>query len=288
MMSPTTSPSQTAARAPGFTAIIPYRRYAEITLTQLITALRSIAPGSVMGDWAGPFTAPPTDALGTGMLSIDGVSLTLLNVDRAMPPEFFVSDPIPNQLLPNAPEKLRDHRAHVAVMKAGKPVGRAASIATARAVTLLTWAVAVVVQAEAFKWDDANNVVPVSELQRLAPMLRSAGGRAVPVWVRFLAGRTHGQQKIMAGTYGLWAFDLPEIEYAPTDLPIRYLTPHTYMVSDFLLRSTNPIGNGDTIDVDGESVFRVETLERGFFTKGPALRLSWLEASSRRLGRAKS
>jgi hypothetical protein len=100
----------------------------------------------------------------TGMLSIDGVSLTLLNVDRAMSPEFFASGPLPNQLLPNAPERLRDHQAHVSVLKAGKPVGRAASIATARAVTLLTWAVAVVTQAEAFKWEDANNVIPVSEL----------------------------------------------------------------------------------------------------------------------------
>jgi hypothetical protein len=108
----------------------------------------------------------------------------------------------------------------------------------------------------------------------------------VPVWVRFLAGRMHGQ--LMAGSYGLWAFDLPEIEYAPTDLPIHFLIPHTFMTSDFPLRSTDPINNGDTIDVDGENVFEVETLERGFFTKGRALRLSWLEASSRRFSRAKS
>ena len=62
----------------------------------------------------------------------------------------------------------------------------------------------------------------------------------------------------------------------------------TYMVSDFVLRLTQPIANGHTIDVDGENVFKVETLEHGYFTKSPALRLSWLSASLRHLGPAKS
>src|SRR5215831_11827596 len=76
MTSPVPSPSQAAARAPQFGATVVYGRYTEIKLTQLIQALRTIAPLSVMGDWSGPFAGPPTDALGTDLLSIDGVSLT--------------------------------------------------------------------------------------------------------------------------------------------------------------------------------------------------------------------
>jgi Domain of unknown function (DUF4261) len=282
MASPARAPSPATARVPQFSAVVVCGRYTEIKLTQLIAALRTIAPASVIGDWAGPFKTPPTDALGTDMLSVDGISLTLLNVNVPLPAAFFDPGPIPNQLMPDAAARLRNHQAHVLVMPAAKPVGRAAAIAAARAVTLLTWAVAVVAQAEAVKWADANNVVPVGLLQAYADKLLPAGGMAVPVWTRILAGRAHGQQKIMAGSYGLWAFGLPEIEYAPTDLPIQYLIPHAYMVCDMLLRSNRPVNNNETIDVDGENAFQVETLKQGFFVQGPALRLGWLRANTLR------
>jgi hypothetical protein len=282
MASSATSQPQTTALKPQYSATVICGRYTEIRLTQLIAALRTIAPSSVMGDWSEPFRAPPTDTLGTDVISIDGISLTLLNVDKPLPSPFFDTGPIPNHLMPSPLPQLRNHRAHVSVMPAGRPEGRVASIATARAVTLLTWAVAIVTQAEAFKWTDANNLAPVSLLQKCAAKLLPAGGMAVPVWARILAGRAHGQQKIIAGSYGLWVFGLPEIEYAPTDLSINYLVPHAYMVCDYLLRSDKAVGQNDTIDVDGENVFGVETLNHGFFGKTPALRLSWLKTSTLR------
>jgi hypothetical protein len=52
-------------------AVVICGRYAEITLTQLVAALRTIAPSSIIGDWPGPFKSPPTDALGVNMISID-------------------------------------------------------------------------------------------------------------------------------------------------------------------------------------------------------------------------
>jgi len=289
MASPASPPtrSQTADKAPLFGALVPYRQHTEIKLTQLIATLHGVAPSCVIGDWSGPFTTPPADKLGTGMLSIDGAALSLLNVNQPLPHQVFDVGRIPNALLPDPAERLRDHRAHVVVVKAGKPVGRAASIAAARAATLLSCAAAILTGAEAFKWEDANNFVPVSLLQLSASMLARADGLSVEAWVRVLAVRVEGG-KGMAGSYGLWAFGLPEIEFAPSELPIPYLMSRTHMVSDFLLRSTRPIANGHTIDVDGENVFKVETVERGFFTARPALRLSWLAASPRHLGPAKS
>jgi hypothetical protein len=76
MTSSATSQAQTAAREPQYGAIVICGRYTEIRLTQLIAALRTIAPSSVAGDWAGPFRTVPTDVLGTDMISIDGISLT--------------------------------------------------------------------------------------------------------------------------------------------------------------------------------------------------------------------
>lgn len=121
MTSSARSQSPADAREPQYSAIVICGRYTEIRLTQLFAALRSIAPSSVMGDWMGPFRAAPTDDLGTDMISIDGISLTLLNVDKALPPPFFDTGPIPNQLMPNPWQQLRNHRAHVSVMPAQRP-----------------------------------------------------------------------------------------------------------------------------------------------------------------------
>jgi Domain of unknown function (DUF4261) len=279
MTSSATSRPQTAAREPQYSSTVICGRYSEIRLTQLVAALRTIAPSSVMGDWLGPFRSPPTDALGTDMISVDGISLTLLNVDKALPPQFFDTGPIPNHLMPNPLRQLRNHQAHISVMPAQRPKDGPTAVATARAVTLLAWAVAVVTRAEAVHWTDSNNFAPVSLLQNCAPRLLPAGGIAVPLWIRILAGRAHGQMKIIAGSYGLWAFGLPEIEYAPTDLSIDYLVPHAYMVCDHIFRTDNALKHDDTIDVDGVNVFAIESLERGFFGPTRALRLSWFAAS---------
>jgi hypothetical protein len=279
MTSSATSRAQTELRQPQYDATVICGRYTEIRLTQLVAALRTIAPSSVIGDWMGPFRTPPTDDLGTDMISVDGISLTLLNVDKPLPPPFFDTGPIPNHLMPNPLRQLRNHRAHVSVMPAQRPENGDAALAIVRAVSILTWAVAVVTRAEAIKWTDSNNFAPVSLLQNCAPRLLPAGGLAVPVWIRIFAGRAHGERKVIVGTYGLWPFGLPEIEYAPTDLSVDYLIPHAYMMCDHIFRTLNALKDNDTIDVDGVNVFKIEALERGFFGPTRALRLSRAAAS---------
>lgn len=279
MTTSATSQSQTETRQPQYSATVICNRYTEIRLTRLIAALRTIAPSSVMGDWLGPFRTPPTDELGTGMISIDGISLTLLNVDMPLPPPFFDTGPIPNQLMPNPSQQLRNHRAHVVVLPTQLPQDGPTAVATSRAVSLLAFAVVEVTRADAIKWADSNNFVPLALLQSLVPRLSAADGTAVPIWIRFLAGRAHDQQKIIAGTYGLWAFGLPEIEYAPTDLPMPYLHGHAYSVCQHMFRSDYDVKHDDTIDADGKNVFKIEAIQHGFFGGAPALRLSWLAAS---------
>jgi hypothetical protein len=81
---------------------------------------------------------------------------------------------------------------------------------------------------------------------------------------------------------GLWAFGLPEIEYAPTNLPMHYLLPHAYSVCYHMFRSDYDVKGNDTIDADGKdgkNVFKIEAIPQGFFGKTPALRLSWLAPS---------
>jgi hypothetical protein len=274
---PPTGGAQRAERKPLFSSIVFCNQASDLTLTRLVEALHGIAPSSVLGDWSGPFKDPPVDTLGTGMLSIDGVSLSALAIAAPAPREEFERDLIPSRFPPDVTERLRNHRAHVIVVAPRKPVGRAASIATARAATLLTSAVAHVTGAEVFKWTDSRNVMPASLLQGGASALPPAGGNAVTAWVRlFIEQDPHG--KTVVGTYGLWAFGLPEIEYAPTDLPVGYLGPHAWGVCEYLLASDKPINNGENIAVEGGDLYRIETLERGRFVPLPTLRLTRLDA----------
>jgi uncharacterized protein DUF4261 len=274
---PPTGGAQGTERKPLFSSIVFCNRASDLTLTRLAAALHDIAPSSVLGDWSGPFKEPPADALGTGMLSIDGVSLSALAIAAPVPRQEFDRDLIPSRFPPDVAERLRNHRAHVMVVAPRKPVGRAASIATARAATLLTSAIARVTGAEVFKWADSRNVLPASLLRDGASALLPAGGKAVPAWVRlFIEQDSHG--KTVVGTYGLWAFGLPEIEYAPTDLPVGYLGPHAWGVCGYLLASDKPINNGENIAVEGGDPFRIETLERGRFVALPTLRLTRLDA----------
>ena len=214
------------------------------------------------------------------MLSIDGVPLVLMNGAVPLPPAILDPGYLPNAMYPDAANRLRDHQAHAVVLPARRAADRPEWVATARAVTLLTWAIAKVTQAEAFKWEDANNFATVSALEACGPQLLAADGMAIPIWVRILYGRAHGQQKLIAGSYGLWAFGLPEIEYAPTDYPLEYLITRAYAISWYLLTSNVSVKDGDTIGPsDGGESFRAERLEHGFFGPAVALRLSSLSAS---------
>jgi Domain of unknown function (DUF4261) len=275
MSSTAASESPAQPSTPQYSATLICGRYTEIKLTQLIAAFRTIAPSGVIGEGA----APQTDALGTDVISLDGIALTLLNVDRPLSPAFFNTGPIRNQLTSKLLQRLRNHRAHVSVAPAQVPQDGSTALATARAVTLLSSAAAVVTRAVAVKWTDSTNFVPVSLLQGSAPMLSSAGGNAAAVWIRILLGRTRGR-KMIAGSYGMWAFGLPEIEYAPTDLPLKYLVPHAWAVCDYILRSRVAVKHDDTIDVDRKNVFRIEAIEQGFFAKTRVLQLSWVGDSN--------
>ncbi len=60
----------------------------------------------------------------------------------------------------------------------------------------------------------------------------------------------------------------------PIDLGIDYLFPHAYAMSSYLLTSGKAVNDGDTIDLDGKTVFRTKRVERGYFTGLPTVELN--------------
>lgn len=266
----------TESRKPNFGTTIAYRQFTPVTPGQLYDALAMLAPNSRMGDWTAPFKARPTDDAGTDMLSVDGVPLTMINLDVPLPPKFFEQGRVPNYLIPNANAISEGCHAHATIMPASTPNSPWEACQLSRAVTLLGWACAHVVKANIFKWHAPNNLVPINVLKLYADRLLPFNGDAIPAWVRILAGRVSGQSSdrplIIAGTYGLWTFGRFDVEYAPTNLPMDYLIPHAYSVSKYLMR--NSIKDGDELAFDDVAKFRVGRKTKGFFHEDPVLMLT--------------
>ncbi len=263
---------------PAHGAIVVYPAYAEIKLTQLFDALLRLAPDAKLGDWAGPYKVRPSDDIGTNMLSIDGVRLSMLNADAALPPAFYDPGPCGNSFIPDAMRRLSANRAHVLVIPTAKPAGLLETVETARAVTLLTWAIVAVTKAPAFRWTDSLNVVPARVFDACASDLTPRGGLGIPIWIRILADlgpRGKDGTTIIVGTFGLWAFGLPEIEFEPINLPTDYVVPRAYAIIHYMLTSGKSLGDGETFQLEGADKFRITLQSKGTLVAAPALRLSW-------------
>lgn len=134
---------------PQLTAAIFCTSTPTLTLANLYDSVKSIAPSCTLGDWSGPLHSPLSDDRPLNMLSVDGVRLALLIMDNPLPADALQTGPCPNLLMLDAKQKLANHRAHMLVVPADRPMSREERIATARSVTLLAWAAALAAGAEA-------------------------------------------------------------------------------------------------------------------------------------------
>ncbi len=262
--SPAAQPTTDAPKA-AFEAVVVGRKYVDITLTKLIAAVKAIEPDAVVGDWTGPFTEPPSDALGIQVLSVNGIKMSVFSFDAGLPPNVFDCGPITNPLMPDAPARLRNNRAHAIVMPVIEHTTLAEAVATAREVTLVARAIGTLMQADAVHWIDGHNVVPIEPFNHFTQSIRDPKRLPVEAWVRFMCGTvtdpTTRRQGLVAGTYGLWAFGLPEIDHMPSALPFELLLGHAYSLSNYMLATGATISIGDVLEAgDGRVQFKVESI----------------------------
>jgi Domain of unknown function (DUF4261) len=273
-----TMPQSAEVRKPQFSAIISCPRHVDFKLNQLIAAVKAIAPTAIFGDWRGPFGTAPSDELGVSMISLDGFRMAILNIDAPLPAGVANPGPHPYWMMPDAPERLAKSQAHVVITKLSDPQSRQQALAQARATTLLACAVAGLTKADGIKWEDANNVMPPAALTMFSERLAQPNSVAVPIWIRSVFARgpdnSDGQATRIAGTIGLWAFGLPEIEFAGTPLPMNYLSAQIYAAAEYCLTSDATLKHGDTIGLDGQNTFSIQAAEPGLFEAKPVLRLA--------------
>jgi hypothetical protein len=267
------------ASRPQFTAVLFLKQSARLSFVQIRSELKRIAPQAELGDWSGPVTDPAVD-LGIEMLSLNGERMSVLVIDGPAPAAILQAGLFPNLLWPNAVKEAAEYKTHILVVAPEDSVDRGAALAKARAVTLLTRAIAGIVPAVGVEWVDGANLVKAEAFIAMTDKVGQPGANAVPYWVRVMFAKgspaPDGGQTLTGGTLGLRIFGLRELEYAPAPLDPGFIMQHAYTVSEYLLRSGKRLGDGESIGVDGQARFVVAHLDKGSFVPFPVACLSLL------------
>ncbi len=156
------------ASRPQFTAALLLEQPVQLSFDQIRSELKRIAPEAVLGDWNGPVT-DTTDETGIEMLSLNGEKISLLNADTPAPEAVLQPGPFLNPLWPDAATKAAHHKAHIVVIGLEDAADRKAALAKARAVTLLTAAIARLVPAIGVTWADGANLVKAGDFVGMIP-----------------------------------------------------------------------------------------------------------------------
>ena len=158
-------------------------------------------------------------------------------------------------------------------MRTAVPQTRAEAFALSRAVTLIARAVAEVAAGLAVKWEDADYIVPPSLIDEGLAKLAVPGGTAPNLWARLLVhpgpANPDGRATLVAGTVGMHAFGLRDIEYAPSPWPIQELLGHASAVADYLMQPGVVLRDGQTLGTPGQGGFHVRARPRGLFLSSP-------------------
>ncbi len=262
---------------PQFTAILLLEKLAKLSFNELQQELKRLAPDAVLGDWTGPVTDPAAD-LGIEMLSLNDEKLSVLVIDAPAPAAILQPGPFPNSLWPNAEKEAAHHNAHILVVGLENPVDQETKLAKARAVTLVTTAIARLVPAVGVEWSDSANLVRAAAFAEMTKNVGQPGANAVPFWVRIMLAKgdagPRGDPMLKVGTTGLRIFGFREIEYAATPFDPSFIVPHAYSIAEYLLTSGKRLADGETIDAEGGTRFSVSHADTGEFVSFPIVRLT--------------
>lgn len=260
-----------------FTTVLLLETPVKLSFSQVQAEVRRIAPQVILGDWNGPVADPEADP-GIEMLSLNGEKLSVLVVDTPAPPAILQSGPFPNPLWPNAEKEAAHHKAHILVIGLEDPIDREAALAKARAVTLVTAAIAQLVPAIGVSWVDGANLVRAAGFVEMTKDIGQPDANAVPFWVRIMLARGEtavgDKPTINAGTIGLRIFGLRELEYGAVPFDPGFVIQHAFSIAEYLLRSGKRLANGETIGAEGQTRFGISHADTGDFVSFPIARLT--------------
>ena len=259
-----------------FSAILLLEKPLSITVSQIESELKRLAPGATLGDWGGsPDLAADS---GAEMISVNGEPMSVMDIPAPAKVTVIERGHFANHIWPTVEADVARHNAHIFITAARDAADRESALAQARAITLLAAAVARLIPFIGIKWVDGSNSMDAKNFIEATENIGQPDANAVPLWVRVMLYRepSKGDQvKMIGGTLGLHFFGLMELEYPAAPLEPQFIMQHAYSISEYLLRSGKTLQDGETVGVESQSLaFKVSYAKDGLFVPFPVARLS--------------
>ncbi len=195
------------------------------------------------------FKVPSPGAAGI-ILDIDGVLITVLQIDKPLPPDAYAQALALNRTWKGAEAALSAQRAH-AIVATLSPIGSHADALNGAAYTTLVAAALMdLTRPISVVWTTGDALSEASEFQKAAD---SVAARQLPVltWLSLiiLAGPplSDGRPTVAMATTGLLPFVGLEIEFEPTVWPPVQVADRVLGTAQYLMARGMVVKDGDTL-----------------------------------------
>jgi hypothetical protein len=257
-----------------FSALLAFAEVHELTVAELVGAIRHLHPKARVTGWGGS-DQPAQGAKGI-LLSVNDVDMAVINQQFAAPPGAFDGGNQPDFYWQNAKEEIKRHKSHVFVIEAAagdvsQGIGRAGAI------TIVVDAISSLKPLMGVKWESSKNLVRADHFAKLMQGFRT-GALPVGLWVRLLAASlppvtTGAARQIVAGTFGLQFFGSPNIEIHARRMNDPEILSTALSYAETRLTTGRPTWNEATTTIENVATFRIERLANGVFGIGPVAKL---------------
>lgn len=242
-----------------FSAMLLLEQVQPVTVSQIQSELKSLAPRAKIGDWA---SAPElSSGSGTSTIIIDDEPLTIVLVPTPAEVTIIEVGHFANHIWPNVEADVARHSAYFLIAATRDTVDHRSLVEQARAVTLLAAVIARLVPSIGIKWVDGMNSMSAEHFINSTKDIGQSDKNVVPLWIRVMHYQT--PEGYIGGTAGLHFFGFADLEYAAGPLDLQTVMTHAYLTSEILLRSGNPLPE-DKIEIEGQpDIFRVSYKTEG-------------------------
>ncbi len=260
--------------AGAFMAMLALERIAAVDGQELLRRALAYLPGAEGRLLGG---GEPDQGEAPLMLVIDDVVMTVMYVDRSLPPGTLDGAIAANRVWKEARQRLAAHRAHaiVGLLQGGnglEAVRNAACFVTAVAAALSSLMPTIGVY-----WASGETVNDAALFRQRAEAI-ARGTLPLDIWVQLLwldGPRTpEGQRKFAVITTGLMPFVGREIEFQPAARPPLEVGQRVAGAISYLLQHGPVLKDGDTVGVSQTERIRVRHRDRGQRTGGPIYALT--------------
>lgn len=211
--------------------------------------------------------------------------LTVIPVDRPMPPDAMDFAAGRTLFWPKAKEELARHQGHVIVAKMLSSLGNKGGLEQARDVSMACAAISAIVPAIGVYWSAAEMVWPASVFREATEELMK-GRVPIEAWLHLGFMRVRGDNRadaIACITTGLQPFIGREIEVMPTTLQPAQVAERLYGLGRYLIDKGQILKDGETVGISQTEKFRVALAPRGQRPDIPVIQLT-LEVADQTAG----